>query len=303
MFGRSCYALLIVTLCCSAEVCRAASATHTGLLPTFSEPSAAVVSKLSTPVSREAAFNALMANRKTKSALVNAAGKLGIREADIQKSLSAPLQVQFPRPTVGTMTPANTGTQTPIDPNEQAYRELNWHNGFDFTMQNVPTYGPRQYRLGYLVASPCSVWSPPPSFAFISLDTTKHYPQAAMLNVELPMEPALYMITIRLVRNDGKCFQGWLTPRSGRTVPPLACHFLEYRDPPVGVTQIALTTLPDQKGYVGFISANPNRPILVGTHGMRKTTGNIRIALSPGETKPGEEMHQLVFYGFSITRL
>jgi len=252
-------------------------------------PTASIARQMSTAVSRQTALNALLANSRTKSALLQSAAKLGYGEADVRGALSNPLR-------------AGTNRTLPTNPDDEAFNALNWHSGFTFTSSSSPTYGPRGYRLGYLRVFPCSNSPSTSDYDFLWLPRVQYPVSALTLYVELPREPALYTFTIRMSRGNGTCHPGWLTTRSGSA--PVACYYRECRRSAwTSEVPVVLTALSDGCGYVGIVNANPDSSATPGLYGMRRTTAEMRLVLDPRRVGAGEAMTQIVFRNCTLMRL
>lgn len=252
-------------------------------------PNTTVLQKLRAPMSKQALVNTLMSDPKTKSALTREGGKLGFNAAQIQNAASVRL-------------PALGNFETPVDQVEVAYRALDWHSGFNFTIDNIPTYGPTNRKLATLALQPCKLYSTSTVYTCMNPQNTTQ-PYAGILNVELPTEPAIYALTVKISRWYAPCYPNWLNPKPGTSIAPIVVRFKEARAGSSAITvPVTLTPLPDGYGYVGIISANPSSTLSV-PYSMRKATAQIVLSLYPSGTRPGEEMGDLMFRGFTITRL
>jgi hypothetical protein len=142
------------------------------------------------------------------------------------------------------------------------------------------------------------------TYHFLWVPGASTWASAAVLNVELPTEPALYTLTLKLTRSNGQCYPGWLTPKPGTTKAPVTVYFMEKRGQGSPTeTKLTLTALPNGLGYVSIISASPNQSIPSSIYLMRKATARIRLELNPGSAASNEPMTHLIFHSYTLTRI
>lgn len=290
MLRKTTYLLLFALLCSFALPVGLAAADDPGAPPEFTPPTEAVQRQLNAPLSRQATINALLADTKTKSEVLQAAGKLGITESQLR---SAPL-----RPL-----PFKMEAKPLSDPDEEAFKALNWNNGFWFRPNTIPTYGPKKYKLGALELFPCKINSSYMNYYYLQLQGASSWPYAAVLHLELPSTPALYVVSIRISRTNGPAYPGWINKKPGATVAPAMCYFMNYYPSGMLYVPVSLTPIPGGSGYVGIISSNPTGESIANIMGMRKLNARIRLALYPSATVPSEPMSNLIFHSFHISRL
>lgn len=260
-------------------------------------PSAAVVRKMTAPVTRQATVNALLADNLTRSQLLEIGKKAGLSEIQILGAANTAIQTNFTR--VAT-----------TDPAEAAYRAINWSAGVSFTPKSVPTYGTstRVYRLGYVVLHPVkeATFMEGLDYARLYFNPSGFYDLAVIVALELPTEPAIYAVTIKAANLDGEFMPGWLTPKQSGARPPVALKYIEKPPGAPGpkITNVTLTTLPDKTGFVGLISANPDEPLYPGNpFGTRKLTAQFVLQVDSDQTRPSEPLTTLLFRRITITRL
>ena len=264
------------SLCLGVEMVRAKS-------------SAGALQKLRAPVSREAVVSALLANPQTKAYLTEAASKRGI-SADRIGTLAVtalPLGTAFvPRQTA-----------------DQQLRDLNWAGGFTFTPFSSPTYGTSNWRLGVLDVKNVRLRTWAPNLVGVEPHTTNEVSEIITLTVELPMEPALYAITIKLVnQQSGKCDPTWVlrggAPRAGleAKLQTVASGSFRYANPAL----IPLTTLPDLTGFVGLVSLSPTESKSGGQYGMRNMTCLVHLDI---ESQGHYGLGYLFLGGITVMRM
>ncbi len=247
--------------------------------------------KLNRAVARQAAISALMANPKSRAALVQEARKLGYGDAEVLRAAETPLRVR-----------ANVARAS--NPDEDAFRALDWHSGVTFKSTSIPTYGPHNYRLGVLTLYPCMVTSPAPTYDTLWVAGLNSYTSAASLYVELPAEPALYTLTLKMARSGAPCCPGWLTPKPGTSHAPVEVYLVEHRGQGGPTeTKLILSPHPDGIGYVGLVNASPVNSLFSSMYGMRRATARIRLELHPGSATTGEPMNWLIFHSYTLTRI
>ncbi|MGC8863925.1 MAG: hypothetical protein ACP5R5_14300, partial [Armatimonadota bacterium] len=216
------YSLLVIAgLLLGSNMCwdaPAATAKEEVVRIAVEKPSAPNLQKLNAVVSRETVVNALLRDPGAKAALVQEALKLGHTEEEVNLAAGTPLRVK------GDL------TRVPVtDPNESAYAAVNWHAGLTFTPNNLPVYGPANYRLGHLIAYPCecSTLAGNPDYLKLRFpqqtDQAIDYGYTIRLYLELPAEPAVYVLALRVVRPDGKCRPGWLARKDNWSRAAMQC--------------------------------------------------------------------------------
>lgn len=254
-------------------------------------PSPDVLRKLNRAVTRQSAISALMANPKSRALVLQEARKLGYGDADVLRIAETPLRVR-----------ANAARAS--NPDEDAFRALDWHSGITFKSTSIPTYGPHNYRLGFLTLYPCMVTSPAPTYDTLWVAGLDSWTSTASLYVELPTEPALYTLTLKIAKSGAPCYPGWLTPKPGTSRAPVEVYVVEHRGQGGPTeTKLILSPHPDGIGYVSLINASPVNSLFHSTYGMRRATARIRLELHPGSAATGEPMNWLIFHSYTLTRI
>lgn len=292
MVASLCRVLLLALICSYGPLpCWAAPSIIGPEVGQLMAPPPDLLRRLDAAVTRQAAIDALMANPRAKALLQQEARRLGYGDAEVQGVSAAPLRVR-------------ARVKPVSNPDEDAYQAVNWHNGITFRSNAIPFYGPHNYRLGMLSMYPRLFLSYSPNCDYLWVPGKDVWPHAAVLYVELPSEPALYTLTLKLARSNGPCYPGWLTPKPGTTNAPVSVYFTEHRSQGSPTeTRINLTALPDGLGYVGIISASPNMGILPAGYNMRKATARVRLELNPGSASNNEPMNYLIFHSYTLTRI
>jgi hypothetical protein len=251
-----------------------------------------LAARLAAPVPRELMLRSLRADgatMKTEPARQAGAGSRVFRrpEAGAERP---------PRPAAaGTSVTDEPASST--DASEEAYRLVDWTAGVTFTPFSIPTYGPAAFPLGALDVGYARIltWQPgalyldPPSQAGVSYSTIE-------LDLELPTEPAMYMVAVRLTGLDGQCPVGWVRSESAGW-PALHITVADAPDQP------QFTPLLDGSGYVGICSLTPERHTFGQGpfDGMRRKTATIYVSVGRAAASP--PMGRLVFGGITVTRL
>ena len=254
-----------------------------------------LLQRLRAPVPRQTLINALLANPTTKSTVADAIGSSGGGKAKMGALSSA-------RATAKLSTAAAAGMAGDAD-----FKKLDWKAGFTFTPFSVPTYGSGNWKLGALEISDTVLRTWVPDVAIITTQGQDYMGECVGLYLELPMETALYMVTFKLVRNDGMCLASWVTQKDayGRTPVVAALWQLTDYDYAFSGTPLPLMPLPDGTGFVGLVTGSPvySSRVSAETFGMRRMDSRIALYLSPKVAKFGEGLGELFFGGITITRL
>ena len=250
-----------------------------------------LLQRLRAPVPRQTLINALLANPTTKSTVADAIGTSGGTKAQAGAMSTARLSPM-----------AAAGIAGDAD-----FKKLDWKAGFTFTPFSVPTYGSGNWKLGALEISDTVLRTWVPDVAIITTQGQDYMGECVGLYLELPMETALYMVTFKLVRNDGMCLASWVTQKDayGRTPVVAALWQLTDYDYAFSGTPLPLMPLPDGTGFVGLVTGSPvySSRVSAETFGMRRMDSRIGLYLSPKVAKFGEGLGELFFGGVTITRL
>ena len=193
------------------------------------------------------------------------------------------------------------------DPEEAAYQSINWNRGINFRPNNIPSYGSRRWKLGFMTCYPVLQTSAlSPNELFLDWTSTSNTTLNGWIaiSLELPNKPALYLVTIKLWSTQGTLNRSWLTAHPFAPYAAIFCRYIER--PPnssdIVITPITLNILPDGGGLAGIIPANPSGNI-ASYAVMRKVTGRIEILLSPANTFPQDRFQKLIFSGINIMSL
>jgi len=283
MFKRFlCVGSVIVSLC-YASMCLVADVSQVAATQSTISPS--MLQKLREPVPRQTIVRALLANPATKSALVKEASKFGVSATRVSDMMKTPL--------------ARASAATVAQRGDSELRNLNWADGFTFTPFASPTYGTGNWKLGAMEISHARLkaWLPQ---AFIEPPSSEDGVNGIItLTLELPREPGLYAVTLKLVSSSsGKCFSGWISGASNAAIKVRVLDYSNGQYP--NRSPIALTVLPDSNGYVGLASVNPLEAASGTEYGMRRQTSRILVDINKTMQL---EMNRLIFGGISIMRL
>jgi len=117
--------------------------------------------------------------------------------------------------------------------------------------------------------------------------------------IEMPENPALYTLALKVARPDGTCSESWVQNRPGGGPPPLYVWFGNG-------FPIPMAKLIDNSGFVGIVNLQPG-PLYDGSgYGMRVYNVSVQIQAHPWSAKPEEgdaRLDPLVFGGIVITLL
>lgn len=268
---------------------------------TVSEPLAATdlvspqtIRMLDAPMSRQEAIKIVKSDGKLRASVEEGLRRIGRSDVDLDKLAVTPVR------------PDRKMTRV-TDPNEEAYQALNWHEGFTFTPNSVPTFGPRKHQLGLFSCYPAVAWSST-NVQYVQLwtrETDTVWDKAVQLFVELPAEPALYLVTIKIAPLSGSLHPTWLTKAAGAPAPAISCYYKEQRRGSTQPTEtpVSLTMLPNAYGVIGVISANPYETVTPKLASVRRVTGIIRLQIAPAYAPKGEGFNYMVFRSVNITRI
>ncbi len=254
-----------------------------------------VVRSLRVSIPRKQLVNALLANASTKAVLLEEASKHGIAEGRISTLATTPL----PRALSGDA--ARAAAQMKAD--EAAYAAVDWSAGIDMTPTGIPTYGSGKWKVGTLAVKNATYATWQPDILTIPTDGDQNLSGAITCDLELPMEPGLYAVTIRLVRKDGYLDSRWVTyEKNGQKPIQAMWHDVSDRGT-WGGTMLELVTVSEIKGYVALVRANPTGSTSFENTGMRKVTSRFSLSLLPFAQLTTSPMGDQVFGGITITRL
>ena len=142
-----------------------------------------------------------------------------------------------------------------------------------------------------------------PDVLTISTEGKPYSSQVITCDLELPLEPALYAVTIRLVRNDGYIDSRWVTyEKSGHN--PIQAGWADIlKEQCWDGNRIELVTCPDVGGYVALVRANPVGVTHFENTGMRKVTSRFSLSFYPFAQLTTTPLDDQVFGGITITRI
>lgn len=263
------------------------------------EPLAAVsqtvVRSLKVSIPRKQLVNALLANAKTKPVVLEEASKHGITAGRISTLATKPL----PR----TLTGDAVRAAAQMKADEMDYAKIDWSAGIDMTPTGIPTYGSGKWKVGTLAVNNATYQTWQPDILTIPTDGDQSLYGAITCDLELPMEPGLYAVTIRLVRKDGYLDSRWVTyEKNGQR--PIQAMWHDVSDKNTwGGTMLELLTVSEIKGYVALVHANPTGSTSFENTGMRKVTSRFSLSFLPFAQLTTSPMEDQVFGGISIMRL
>jgi hypothetical protein len=302
MFKRVLLAMFVTVLICGASLCYSAELRNPPVAKQVQAKqldSAGIkvppglLQKLQSRLSRQTLVGALLANPTTRSAVEDGIAQSGGSKTQMSTLANTPLVQK-----------ASTVAAAAL-PGDVQFSKLDWTAGFTFTPFKVPTYGTGNWRLGVVWVDNAALRTNVPDAAIINTYTQYNYLTPIRLLMELPQEPALYTVTLRLVRQDGKCFSSWVVRNGSNTVAPIRATLLQFDDSPLYWTEepIPMTMLPDGTGMLGVMNAAPAYSRDGSEYGMRRYTALIEVTLFPNAVRSGEGFGNLLFSGITITRL
>lgn len=257
--------------------------------------SSAVTGSLKTSVPRKLLINALLANAQTKLVIQEEASKRGLESARISTLATKPL----PRALSGSI--AQEVAQMRAD--DAAYARIDWSSGINMTPAGIPTYGSGKWKVATLTVRNATFTTAQPDALTISTDGEPYASQVLACDLELPLEPAMYALAIRLVRGDGYLDSRWVTyEKAGHTPIQAWWHDISKQQCWVG-SPVELVTCPEIKGYVALVRANPVGITHFENSGMRKVTSRLSLSFYPFAQLTTTPLDDQVFGGITITRL
>lgn len=253
--------------------------------------------RLSAKVPRSVVLKSLLANIETKALIAEQASRHGVSESQLGTLATKPLPSSASRE-VGAIATALAG-------DEKAYRGIDWTTGVSVRPSGCPTYGSSRWNVGALTVRNVLHRSWQPDHLVIPTQRNESVSQAIICYLEMPAEPALYMLAVRLARSDGQSFDRWVTETDtgNRTALMAAWWDAEPRGWKPG-TFVTLTALPDGQGFAGLVNVSPSGQVNVPGMGMRRTTSKLEVSLHPSvPIRTTEYLEDLVFGGIEVTRL
>jgi len=252
-----------------------------------------LLQKLQSRLSRQTLVGALLANPTTRSAVEDGIAQSGGSKTQMSTLANTPLVQK-----------ASTVAAAAL-PGDVQFSKLDWTAGFTFTPFKVPTYGTGNWRLGVVWVDNAALRTNVPDAAIIETSYGHPYLTPIRLVLELPQEPALYTVTLRLVRQDGKCFSSWVVRNGSNTAAPIYLNLLQFDDSPTYFTEepVPMTMLPDGTGMLGVMNAAPAYSKDGSEYGMRRFSAEIVVCLCPNAVRPEEPLGNLLFSSITITRL
>ncbi len=255
----------------------------------------AVIRSLKTSVTRKQVVTALLANAQTKPVIQEEMSKRGFGSRRITTLATKPL----PRSLSGGI--AHEVAQMRAD--DADYSKIDWSSGINMTPAGIPTYGSGKWKIATLTVKNATFTTSQPNVMTTSTQEEPYGFQFVTCDLELPLEPAMYAVTVRLVRSDGRLDSRWVThEKSGHRPIEASWHDISDKQCWVG-SQIELVTCPEIKGYVGLISANPVGTAHFENTGMRKVTSRFTLSFYPYAQLTTTPLNDQVFGGITITRL
>ena len=171
------------------------------------------------------------------------------------------------------------------------------------TPAGIPTYGSGKWKVATLTVRNATFTTGQPDVLTISTEGEPYMSQVITCDLELPLESAMYAVTIRLVRNDGYIDSRWVTyEKSGHTPIQAGWHDISKEQCWDG-SQIELVTCPEVGGYVALVRANPVGVTHFENTGMRKVTSRFTLSFYPFAQLTTTPLDDQVFGGITITRL
>jgi len=257
--------------------------------------SPAVMRSLKTSFTRKQLVTALLANAQTKPVIQEEMSKRGIESGRIATLATKPL----PRAMSGSI--AQEVAKMKAD--DADYARIDWSSGINMTPAGIPTYGSGKWKVATLTVRNATFITSQPDVLTISTEGEPYMSQVITCDLELPLESAMYAVTIRLVRNDGYIDSRWVTyEKSGHKPIQASWHDISDRQCWVG-SQIELVTCSEVGGYVGLIRANPVGITHFENTGMRKVTSRFTLSFYPFAQLTTTPLDDQVFGGITITRL
>lgn len=255
---------------------------------------APLAAKLSAASSRDVMMRSLLGNPETKASLEAKglttdqllSGTKALPKTASQPSIAQRLQ--------RVVSKASETGRLP-DANQEAFDQVKWDEGVTFIPLSIPTYGAPSYKLGayYIRYAQMQSWQPdvlclmPPYVASTWSGTV-------FLYLELPVDPAMYMIAVKLTIANGTCPASFVLPQGSK---PAAIYITVDG----ASQQPQFTPLLDGTGYVGLFGID--QPIVNpgSAYGMRQRTATVMISVSLAEAP--DFTGYLIFGGITITRV
>lgn len=285
----------IILLSCTSHGAPPAKAVQDEKAEALVVISPAVVRSLKTSIPRKQLITALLANAKMKPVIQKEASKHGIASGHLGTLATKPL----PRALSGET--ATMVAQMKAD--EAAFAAIDWSAGIDMTPAGIPTFGSGKWKVAALTVRNATFMTSQPDSLTISTDGTPYSSQVITCDLELPMEPGLYVVTIRLVRSDGYIDSRWVTyEKDGHKPIQAGWHDISKQNTWSG-SRVELVTIPEIKGYVALVRANPIGIVQFENTGMRKVTSRFTLSFYPFAQLTTTPLDDQVFGGISIMRL
>lgn len=289
--------MFVTVFICGANLCygaAAGSALQTEKLPTAGiKLPPGLLQKLRAPVPRQTLINALLANPTTKSFVADAIGSSGAGKARMGALSTARTSATLSNVAAAAMA------------GDADFKKLDWKAGFTFLPYTVPTYGSGNWKLGVYSLRTVDVRTYLLETAIVDTYSRDYGFTPITLLVEMPADPGLYAITMKLMREDGKCLPSWVMRYGSNYSEPIIAYYWQLSESAsyFSGSKIPLTPLPDGTGFAGLITALATSNNDGSDYGMRRYTSQIEVYLSPKAIKPGEYLGKLYFGGLTITRL
>jgi len=257
--------------------------------------SPAVIRSLKKSVPREQLVAALLADARMKPVILEEGAKRGIAAGQIGTLATKPL----PRTLSGDAVTAAAQMKA----EEMDYAKIDWSAGIDMTPTGIPTYGSRRWKVATLTVRNATFTTSQPDALTISTDGNSTMSQVITCDLELPLEPAMYAVTIRLVRADGYLDSRWVTyEKAGHKPIQASWHDISKQRTWSG-SQVELVTIPEINGYAAIIRADPVGSTQFENTGMRKVTSRFTLSFYPFAQLTTTPLDDQVFGGISIMRL
>ncbi len=257
--------------------------------------SPAVIRSLKKSVTRKQLVTALLANAQAKPIIQKETSRHGLEPGRIATLATKPL----PRALTGSI--AQEMAQMKAD--ELDYAKVDWSSGISMTPDKIPVYGSGKWKVAALTVRNSTFTTSQPDVLTISTQGEPYMSQVVTCDLELPLEPAMYAITIRLVRNDGYNDSRWITyEKSGHTPIEAGWHDITKEKCWIW-SPVELMTCPEVGGYIALVRANPVGITHFENTGMRKVTSRFSLSFYPFAQMETTPLNDQVFGGITITRL
>lgn len=248
--------------------------------------------KLAAPVTRAAMVNTLLSNPETRTIIKKEAEKAGVGES--QFSGIAYKAVFKDKSVVGKAA------------DQLSYALLDWDKGLTFTLTKVPTFASGKYHAGDLVVkyAQFSSESDVASYLFSPYDHNVY--RFCTLYLDLPLQPATYMVTVRLMDKNGQSPKEWVRVENDDAYLKCLCYrtaAMSSGDMWVYDQHMQLIPMKDCAGYAGIFSISPLGHTVYISPTMRNQNYQINLDLSYLNGAIPKELTTMVLKDVTVTRL